>query len=77
MPGFEADIEEMKKLTKGGFEDMLHCHPRHWCIAYFNREVKCDITDNNLIEVFNGMIVEYRKKKYLFNVRGYKKICDT
>ena len=55
-------MEDMKRLTKAGFKDMLNCHPRHWCRAYFNTEVKCDIIDNNLIEAFNDMIVEYRTK---------------
>ena len=62
MPDFEENMKEMKKLSPDGFEDILQTHPRHWCRAYFNTEVKCDIVDNNLIEAFNGKIVEFRSK---------------
>ena len=49
MTDFEANMEDMKRLTKARFEDVLNCHPRHWCRAYTNTEVKCYIIDNNLI----------------------------
>ena len=56
-------------------------------MAYFNTEVKCDIVDNNLIEAFNSMIVEYKTKniysmledikKYVMNrLRDNKDNCD-
>ena len=74
MPNFETNMEDMKRLTKARFEDMHNYHPRHWCRAYFNTKVKCDIIDNNLIEDFNGMIVEYRTKNIysmLWDIRKY------
>ena len=73
MLDFEANMEEIKRLTKVGFEDMLNCHPRHWCRAYFNIEVECDIIDNNLIEAFNDMVVEYREKNIYSMLEDIKK----
>ena len=74
MPDFEANMEEMKRLTPTGFDDMLNLHPRHWCRAYFNTEVKCEIVDNNLVEAFNGKIVEFRDKNIYTMLEGIRKM---
>ncbi|XP_050238794.1 uncharacterized protein LOC126680332 [Mercurialis annua] len=65
MPDFDKNMEAMRALTQKGFDDMLVTHPRHWCRAYFTTEVKCDIVDNNLIEAFNGKIIEARTKNVI------------
>ena len=67
-------MEEIKRLAPRGFEDMLNTHPKHWCRAYFNTEVKCDIIDNNLIEAFNGKIVEFRDKHIYSMLEGIRKM---
>ena len=74
MPDFEANMEEIKRLTPEGFRDMLNLHPRYWCRAYFNTQVKCDIIDNNLIECFNGKIVEFREKNIYTMLEGIRKM---
>ena len=68
MPDFEANMEEMKKLAPKGFNDILNTHPRHWCRAYFNTDVKC--VDNNLIEAFNEKIIEFRDKHINIMLKG-------
>ncbi|XP_050209237.2 uncharacterized protein LOC126659951 [Mercurialis annua] len=74
MPDFEQNMKELKKLTPKGFEAILRTHPRHWCRAYFNTEVKCDIVDNNLIESFNGQIVDARSKNVLSMLEDIRKL---
>ena len=74
MPDFEANMKDMMLMSPQGYEDMLNCHPSHWCRAYFNTEVKCDIVDNNLIEAFNGMIVEFRTKNIYSMLEDIRKL---
>ncbi|KAK1368547.1 hypothetical protein POM88_034639 [Heracleum sosnowskyi] len=74
MPDFEANMMELKKLSPRGFEDILHTHPKHWCKAYFTTEVKCDIVDNNLIEAFNGKIIEARTKNVISMFEDIRKL---
>ena len=35
---------------------------RGWCQAYFNDVVKCENTDNNMCETFNGVLLDARSK---------------
>ena len=42
-------------------------------MTYFNTEVKCNIVDNNLIEAFNSMIVEYKTKNIYSMLEDIKK----
>ncbi|XP_050215351.1 uncharacterized protein LOC126666448 [Mercurialis annua] len=51
MPDFDKNMEAMRALTQKG--------------AYFTTEVKCGIVDNNLIEAFNGKIIEARTKNVI------------
>ncbi|KAK1402588.1 hypothetical protein POM88_002193 [Heracleum sosnowskyi] len=74
MPNFEANMMEFKKLSPRGFEDILHTHPKHWCKAYFTTEVKYDIVDNNLIEVFNGKVIEARTKNVISMFEDIRKL---
>ena len=77
MLDFEEIMKKMQKLSPEGFEDILTTHPRHWCKAYFNTEVKCDIVDNNLIEAFNGKIIEFRTKNICTMLEGIRKLVMT
>lgn len=33
-----------------------------WCQAYFSDVVKCEVIDNNMCEIFNGVMLEAMNK---------------
>ena len=75
MPDFEQNMTKLRKLSPEGFEDILTgLHPRYWYRAYFNTEVKCNIVHNNLIEAFNGKILEFRTKNIYTTLEGIRKL---
>lgn len=46
-------------------DDLFHTEPKHWCKAFFDTNIKCDVVDNNLSEAFNGRCMEARCKAIL------------
>lgn len=55
----------MKQITKEGVANLLKTHHQHWCRAYFDVEVKCDIVDNNVSETFNKWILDARHQSLI------------
>ena len=63
---------------KGGdkaVEELLEKWPiQGWCQAFFTSLIKCEVIDNNICEVFNGVILEARSKlviSMLEDIRQY------
>ncbi|XP_016185103.1 uncharacterized protein LOC107626718 [Arachis ipaensis] len=58
-------MEKLKNLNEGAWEYMQRFDPGVWCKAYFSHGPKVDNITNNMCEVWNTKIVEYRKKPIL------------
>ena len=61
MTDFEVHRRRLKEITPQGHDDLFHTEIKHWCKAFFDTNIKCDV-DNNLSEAFNGRCVEARCK---------------
>ncbi|XP_024162805.1 uncharacterized protein LOC112169929 isoform X2 [Rosa chinensis] len=64
LPYFQKEMEDMKALDLDAYKWLTAKErpARHWCRAYFNTDVDCDIMINNLCESFNSWILEARGK---------------
>lgn len=60
-------LKELEKLGSDIVDDALHYDITRWCEAYFNTDVKCDCVDNNILETFNGWILDNRCKAIITN----------
>ncbi|XP_073112172.1 uncharacterized protein [Elaeis guineensis] len=52
----------MQEISGRAIEDFMNQDPPHFCKAFINTFSRCDIVDNNLLETFNGYIVQVRHK---------------
>ncbi|WOL05719.1 hypothetical protein Cni_G14448 [Canna indica] len=72
---FRMNIQELQKMSPHAYEDLpKRPNPRHWCKAFFNPMVKCDIVDNKLCEAFNGRILEARCKTIYSMLEDIRKL---
>ncbi|XP_015956797.1 uncharacterized protein LOC107481097 [Arachis duranensis] len=62
---FRSAMEKLKKLNEGAWEYLQRFDPGVWCKAYFSHGPKVDNITNNMCEVWNAKIFEYRKKLIL------------
>ncbi|XP_056174657.1 uncharacterized protein LOC115667281 isoform X2 [Syzygium oleosum] len=65
MSDFEVHRQRLKEMTHQGHDDLFRTEPKHWCKAFFDTNIKCDVIDNNLSKAFNGRCVEARCKAIL------------
>ncbi|KAL6189133.1 hypothetical protein ACLB2K_040523 [Fragaria x ananassa] len=64
LPYFQKEMKTMKELELDAYKWLTAKErpAKHWCRAYFNTVVDCDIMINNICESFNGWILEARGK---------------
>ncbi|XP_015960341.1 uncharacterized protein LOC107484239 [Arachis duranensis] len=62
---FNACMEKMKKINLGAWEYLQRFDPALWTKAYFSHGPKVDNITNNMCEVWNAKIIEYRGKPIL------------
>ncbi|XP_016164212.1 uncharacterized protein LOC107606692 [Arachis ipaensis] len=65
MREFKDNMELVKKVNKDAWEYLQKFDPGAWTKAYFSHGPKCDNITNNMCEVWNAKIVEYREKPIL------------
>ncbi|XP_039138799.1 uncharacterized protein LOC120276135 [Dioscorea cayenensis subsp. rotundata] len=65
----QKQLDQTRKL-KGGdkaVDELLEKWPiQGWCKAFFSEVIKCEAIDNNMCEVFNGVILDERGKPVIF-----------
>ncbi|GKV33693.1 hypothetical protein SLEP1_g42167 [Rubroshorea leprosula] len=62
MVEFNKAMDELARLKPAAKGTMLKTDPKHWCRAFFQTETKSDVVDNNMCEVFNGLLMDSRHK---------------
>nr|XP_029144759.1 uncharacterized protein LOC112710546 [Arachis hypogaea] len=65
MREFKDSMELVKKVNTAAWEYLQKFDPGSWTKAYFSHGPKCDNITNNMCEVWNAKIVEYREKPIL------------
>ena len=76
-PEMQKQLQQMRNLKGGGktVEGLLEKWPiQGWCHAFFTDIIKCEVIDNNMCEVFNGVILEAKSKhvtSMLEDIRQY------
>ncbi|XP_057719981.1 uncharacterized protein LOC130934419 [Arachis stenosperma] len=58
-------MEKLKTVNKGAWEYLNKFEPETWVKAYFSHGPKVDNLTNNMCEVFNAKIINYRCKAIL------------
>ncbi|RYR70513.1 uncharacterized protein [Arachis hypogaea] len=58
-------MEKLKRINRGAWEYLSKFEPATWVKAYFSHGPKVDNLTNNMCEVFNAKIVNYRIKPIL------------
>ncbi|XP_062013810.1 uncharacterized protein LOC133730190 [Rosa rugosa] len=63
LPYFQKEMNEMKSLDDDAYKWMTAPERPaiHWCQAFFNTDVDCDIMINNICESFNAWILDARE----------------
>ena len=59
---FEIAMEELKKEREGAWEWLTKIPTKHWDKHAFDTTCKTDLVVNNISEVFNNYIIDYRDK---------------
>ncbi|GKV06937.1 hypothetical protein SLEP1_g18754 [Rubroshorea leprosula] len=75
IPEFTKALDELTSLKPSARETMLNTNPKHWCRAFFQTETKSDIVDNNMCEIFNGLLVESRHKAIVSLHQDLRAFC--
>ncbi|XP_020967434.1 uncharacterized protein LOC110266768 [Arachis ipaensis] len=65
IPEFKEQMEKLKGINQGAWEYISKFEPATWVKAYFSHGPKVDNLTNNMCEVFNSKIVNYRSKPIL------------
>ena len=58
-------MAHLAEISNDAHDAMLQNNPKFWCRAFFQTHTTCDLTDNNLCEAFNGIIVPARNNNIL------------
>ncbi|XP_072074354.1 uncharacterized protein [Arachis hypogaea] len=65
IPEFKEQMEKFKGINQGAWEYFSKFEPATWVKAYFSHGPKVDNLTNNMCEVFNSKMVNYRSKHIL------------
>ncbi|KAL4384306.1 hypothetical protein GQ457_15G020750 [Hibiscus cannabinus] len=60
---FDDQLKILEEMGVTSTNDLLVIPLLHWSRAYFTGTFKCDVVNNNLVEGFNGWILDARLKK--------------
>ncbi|XP_072076468.1 uncharacterized protein [Arachis hypogaea] len=63
---FKASMDKLKKINKKAWAYLAKFEPAVWVKAYFSHDLKVDNLTNNMCEVWNSRIVDYRVKPETF-----------
>ncbi|XP_023754652.2 uncharacterized protein LOC111903098 [Lactuca sativa] len=61
-PLHNAAMKEIQLLNPSAFEYLTEKNPRSWCRDFFEEGKMCDAVENGLLESFNNVIRDSRKK---------------
>ena len=67
-------MKALAAISQKAHDDMLEHHPQFWCRAFFQTNTKSELTDNNLCEAFNGIIVPPRFKNIYSCLEDIRKL---
>lgn len=70
----------MRNLKGGAkaVDELLEKWPiQGWCRAFFSEVIKCEVIDNNMYEVFNGVILDARRKPVISMLQDIRQYVIT
>ncbi|GKU90770.1 hypothetical protein SLEP1_g4721 [Rubroshorea leprosula] len=75
----EADfikaLGELTNIKQRARAAVLKVHPQFWSKAFFKEDSKSYVVDNNMCEVFNGLIVDSRHKAIFSMLEDLRMMC--
>ncbi|CAI9265615.1 unnamed protein product [Lactuca saligna] len=62
---FLRKMDDIKEVNPNAYEHLIARHPHTWCRAFFRTNVACEAVENGIVECFNAIILDARKKPLL------------
>ncbi|GKV18372.1 hypothetical protein SLEP1_g28768 [Rubroshorea leprosula] len=72
---FNRALTEFGRIKPSAVPAIMSTHPRFWSKAFFKEDSKCNVVDNNMCEVFNGLILEARHKVLFSMLEDLRAMC--
>ncbi|GKV41979.1 hypothetical protein SLEP1_g49442 [Rubroshorea leprosula] len=72
---FNRALTELGRIKPSAVPAIMSTHPRFWSKAFFKEDSKCNVVDNNMCEVFNGLILEARHKVIFSMLEDLRAMC--
>ncbi|GKU87071.1 hypothetical protein SLEP1_g1521 [Rubroshorea leprosula] len=66
---------ELTNIKQRARVAVLKVHPQFWSKAFFKEDSKSNVVDNNMCEVFNGLIVDSRHKAIFSMLEDLRMMC--
>nr|KAJ0210027.1 hypothetical protein LSAT_V11C400228050 [Lactuca sativa] len=58
-------MERIRAISSAAYDHLMAREPTSWCMAYFSTGLACEAVENGIVECFNAIIVDARKKPLL------------
>ncbi|CAI9295736.1 unnamed protein product [Lactuca saligna] len=62
---FKFNMERIKAISYVAYDHLMAREPTSWCRAYFSTAMACEAVDNGIVECFNAIIIDSKKKPLL------------
>ncbi|GKV04945.1 hypothetical protein SLEP1_g17025 [Rubroshorea leprosula] len=72
---FNRALTELGRIKPSAIPAIMSTHPRFWSKPFFKEDSKCDVVNNNMCEVFNGLILEVRHKVIFSMLEDLRAMC--
>nr|KAJ0212328.1 hypothetical protein LSAT_V11C400228040 [Lactuca sativa] len=58
-------MERIRAISSATYDHLMAKEPISWCRAYLSTGLACEAVENGIVECFNAIIVDARKKPLL------------
>ncbi|CAI9267967.1 unnamed protein product [Lactuca saligna] len=62
---FKNHMDEIRQISPGAYEHLMARELNTWCRAFFSTRLACEAVENGMVECFNAVILDARKKPLL------------
>nr|KAJ0193023.1 hypothetical protein LSAT_V11C800447380 [Lactuca sativa] len=62
---FKLDMEKIREVNPTAYDHLMASEPKSWCMAFFKGGTAYEAVQNGMVECFNAIILDARKKPLL------------
>nr|KAJ0219374.1 hypothetical protein LSAT_V11C300103230 [Lactuca sativa] len=59
---FKLNTEKIREVNPAAYDHLMAMEPKSWCGAFFKGGMACEAVENGMVECFNAIILDARKK---------------